>query len=195
MRQEVINIYKFDELSEQAKETARQWYREGLDYPSFIIEEWPEQAKERGFDIDKIYYSGFWSQGDGAMFEGSVNDFTKFCEGLNPHFIKLVKSGNLDLTCHFTHSGHYYHERSVNIHFSTNNADIPGTYKPRVGMTGNIYNELDKLEEAIGEAYRDECRSIYKALEEEYEYQNSDECIDETILINEYEFDENGKRA
>ena len=33
MRQQTVNLYKFSELSDDAKEVAREWYRNGLDYP------------------------------------------------------------------------------------------------------------------------------------------------------------------
>lgn len=68
--------YTFDELSEAAKDVAREWYRQGaLDY------EWWEAAIETakeigatiGIDIDKVYFSGFSSQGDGACFEGTYH--------------------------------------------------------------------------------------------------------------------------
>ena len=36
---------------------------------------------------------------------------------------------------------------------------------------------------------------IYRQLKEEYEYRMSDENVDESIRINEYEFDENGRIA
>jgi hypothetical protein len=40
---------------------------------------------------------------------------------------------------------------------------------------------------------RDFADWIYRQLESEYDYANSDESVDENILCNEYEFDENGK--
>ena len=36
---------------------------------------------------------------------------------------------------------------------------------------------------------------IYRALEKEYDYLMSDECVDGDIRANEYEFDEDGNRA
>lgn len=36
---------------------------------------------------------------------------------------------------------------------------------------------------------------IYRQLETEYDYQNSDEQVDESIIANEYEFTEEGKPA
>ena len=67
-------VFKFSELDDRAKERARDWYRNGaLDY-----EWWDctfDDAKQclalAGFDVDKIYFSGFSSQGDGACFNGS----------------------------------------------------------------------------------------------------------------------------
>ena len=69
-------VYYFNELTDQAKEKARNWYRNGtLDY------EWRdctfEDAKTclalLGFTVDLIFFSGFSSQCDGACFEGSLS--------------------------------------------------------------------------------------------------------------------------
>ena len=88
----ITTVYTFDELSDRAKEKARDWYRErrALDYG------WWECTYE---DVDNIFkiigitsddyvkcmdgtmrrkgpdirFSGFSSQGDGACFEGSYN--------------------------------------------------------------------------------------------------------------------------
>jgi hypothetical protein len=38
-------------------------------------------------------------------------------------------------------------------------------------------------------------RWIYRQLEAEYDYRMSAESVEESILINEYEFDENGRNA
>lgn len=53
----------------------------------------------------------------------------------------------------------------------------------------------DEATDGIKELLRDYMRWIYKQLEKEHEYQNSNEVVDETITINEYEFDEDGNRA
>src|SRR3990167_3827578 len=70
-----VKVYQFDELNEEAKEKARAWFREGNQNDSFYAESVIDDAKQigklMGIDISKVYYSGFWSQGDGACFEGS----------------------------------------------------------------------------------------------------------------------------
>jgi len=85
-------VYTFDELSDSAKEKARDWYREGqLDYDwwDFVYDEALDMAEILGIEVDyryhpasgrpgskgwkepKIWFSGFSSQGDGACWEGS----------------------------------------------------------------------------------------------------------------------------
>lgn len=80
--------YAFSELSDRAKEKAREWYRR--DYPDHgwwlsSYEEFAKIAEMMGISVDSkaerlmsgkirhdpaIYFSGFWCQGDGACFEG-----------------------------------------------------------------------------------------------------------------------------
>jgi hypothetical protein len=49
-------------------------------------------------------------------------------------------------------------------------------------------------EEIIVEALRDLARWLYRQLERDYEYQSSDERIDEVIAANAYTFTETGHR-
>lgn len=68
---------KFSELSPKARERAIQkhaehvieggWWAEG------VIESAKEDGLKRGFDIEDVRWSGFWSQGDGASWAGMVS--------------------------------------------------------------------------------------------------------------------------
>jgi hypothetical protein len=49
--------------------------------------------------------------------------------------------------------------------------------------------------ETVPELLRDYMRWIYRQLESAYEFHMSDESVDESIRINGYEFDENGRLA
>ena len=49
-------------------------------------------------------------------------------------------------------------------------------------------------EDAVIEALRDLARWLYRQLELEYEYQTSDDQVDEAIRANEYTFTEAGRR-
>ena len=183
-------LYEFNDLSEDAKEKAREWYREGaLDYEWYdtVYEDAKTIGKLMGIDIDNIYFSGFWSQGDGACFEGSY----EYVKGS----VKAVKEhAPLDTELHqiaeslrdiqrrefyrvnatVKHSGHYEHKYCTRI---------------------NVYDyAIPDTEEAIAELLRDFMDWIYHQLETEYEYLVSDEVVEDTILANEYTFNERGNR-
>ena len=185
-------IYQFDELSEKAKEKAREWYRSipGDYYAENVFQYAATIANILGIDDLEIYYSGFWCQGDGACFEGDYcykAGAAKAIREYAPHDTELhriadelqaVQRKNFyQLTATCAHSGRYYHEYC---------------------MTVDVYRSDDKTHDAgddITELMRYFARWIYRQLETEYDYQNSDEVIDETIIENEYEFYENGERA
>ncbi len=70
------NTFTYEQLSEDAQEKARDWFRESnLDYNWWdsIEEDAIEIAKLMGITLDNMYFSGFSSQGDGACFEGSYS--------------------------------------------------------------------------------------------------------------------------
>lgn len=55
-------VYNFTELNDEAKEVARNWYRENtLDYDwrDSVYEDARQCAEILGIDIDRIYFSGF----------------------------------------------------------------------------------------------------------------------------------------
>ena len=49
-------------------------------------------------------------------------------------------------------------------------------------------------EEIVTEALRDLARWLYRQLEREYEYQTSDDSVDEAIAANAYTFTDAGRR-
>lgn len=68
-------------------------------------------------------------------------------------------------------------------------------------MSVEVWDERDHYaalniedEEELTQCLRDFADWIYRKLEAEYEYRMSDENVDEAIRINEYDFDESGRR-
>lgn len=115
-------VYNFEELSPEAKETALENYNEDLDYP-FLTDDLTdlilEELKEKGLKVSgeiTPYYSLSHCQGDGLMFEATLED----------------KKGNI-----FTvkHSGFYSHERSTNI----SGTDQEGNEIDTTDFEENIY--------------------------------------------------------
>lgn len=200
MRTITENILKYNELSDKAKANARHWFREASRFDSFwsdcCIDNMKEVAVHLGLDIEKIYFSGFHSQGDGAMYVGrfrledvnyqelekSYPDKELFRIGRWLDEIKNIASDK-GVTVHarISHRGHYYHENSMVVDFDIDAEDWE---------TAKQFNH-DHSDEII-EPLRDFACFIYKQLEREFEYSISDSSVEESIIANEYEFLENG---
>jgi len=196
MREETTTrtLYKFDELSDEAKEKAIERYRENnLDYDwyDFVYDDAITIGKLMGIKIDRIYFSGFSSQGDGACFEGeyfynagsvkAIKDYAPQDETLHriaKDLQNIQRKTFYHLYAYVKHSGHYYHENCTNI-----------------DVRNDVQELTDEQEQGIKDCLRDFMRWIYKQLESEYDYLQSDEQIRETIQANEYEFTEDGKWA
>jgi hypothetical protein len=201
-------VYQFDELSNEAKENARQWWREGAsqddwwDFDDFVsvgeilgiqFAQNPVQLMngQRRYE-PKIYFSGFSSQGDGACFEGDYSyshGAVEKIKGYAPMDEELHRIARdlqavqrryfYGLQASVVHRGRDYHALSTDINVShVNDIELP-----------------ESVCEDIAESLRDFMNWMYRQLEREWEYQNSDEVVDENIRINEYEFTEEGKRA
>lgn len=187
-------VYTFDELDDDAKDKAREWYREG----AFDYEWWDctyEDAKECGrligIEINKIYFSGFSCQGDGACFEGSYQYAKGADKAIRDHApqdsrlhgiaddLQTIQRVNFyGLEARVKQRGHYSHEMCTEIDVFDKNGDSASA----------------DTEEAIKDVLRDFMRWIYRQLETEYEYLDSDEQVDDSIRANEYTFTKKGAR-
>jgi hypothetical protein len=191
--------YTYDELSDAAKETARDWYRQGaLDYEwwNFVYDDADQIAKILGIEIDRrgkhtpaIYFSGFWGQGDGACFEGSysyakgahkrIREYAPLDDELHriaDNLLAIQRKHFYQLSARITHTGRYYHEHSTSIHV----------------FHGSDWIDADTAED-LADILRDFMRWIYCRLEAEYDFLMSDEQVEESIRANEYLFDEDGR--
>ena len=196
MKTKTVNIYSFEELNESAKERAINNYRESdimsYDWYDFVYEDAKEIGKIMGIDIDKIYFSGFWSQGDGACFEGGycyakgstkkIREYAPLDKDLHAIADKLYaiqKERFYKISARVKHSGYYYHSGCTDIE----------VYHDSYELWYNVdYDFIDGIQETL----RDFMQWIYKTLESEYEFLTSNEAIEENIKANEFEFDEFG---
>lgn len=212
MRTKQTNVFTFDELNDDAKEKARDWYRSRDHYDNYWAESVTDSAKEIGklfgFTIDDIYWSGFSSQGDGACFVGSWNpslaDFAKWrkdgWEDKELHRIadvlESIAKDFPNASCHIKHTGHYYHSHSVSIDCDLMADDYYDTDDPIQEAAFKVREALaDKTDDDLIEACRDFMDWIYASLEKEWDYINADEQVDESLRANEYEFSEDGTMA
>lgn len=154
-----------------------------------------------------IYYRGFWSQGDGACCEGNwraadvkPGDVAE-CHPQDAELQRIaaeferIARAYPDACFSVAHHGRHYHSGETMFDVDMN----PAEDSDDVTRTTKAWNAIRVRDGAVaGElirAARDFMDWIYKQLETEYEYQNSDAVVAETIEANEYEFTADGERA
>jgi hypothetical protein len=170
MRTIEIKLYQFDELTEEAKEKAREWFRDG-----YLHEDWWESTYEDakniglkidGFDLDRNKHATgglmlsanevaaniMRDHGDGC---GTYELAEQFMEEYSPMLAKYMDEEDPEYESHC------------------------------------LEDDMQYLEDWFEKQLLEEYASM---LQNEYEYLLSDENVDDTIIINEYEFNENGKR-
>ena len=168
MKKIEIEVFPFSELSEEAKEKARDWFREGHDDPfmqSHMINVLKEKLDERKikYDTDSIdvRYSLSHCQGDGFMFIGTL-EWKKY-------------------TIYIKHSdAHYYHKHTAQI---------------EIQETDNLGFHMDDEHKDVKKfegIYNSICDEMERIGYDEIEYQNSAEYIDEIMEANDYQFRKDG---
>lgn len=191
--------YTYDELSDAAKEAARDWYRQGAlayDWWDSVYYDADQIAKILGIEIDRrgkyspaIYFTGFYSQGDGACFEGSyeyakgahkrIREYAPLDDELHSiadRLFDLQRRNFFQLSANVTHRGRYCHEYCTSIDVFRNGDDA----------------DSDTAED-LADILRDFMRWIYRQLEKEHDFLLSDETIEESIRAAECLFDEEGR--
>lgn len=165
MRTIKTNVYKFDELSDDAKEKARDWYRQGYDGAD-VWEYVKDDAKEIGLKITELRPTGIQGNNDGEF----ITTARECAE-------KIIK--NHGETCET---------------FKTARAYLKDIDALELDEDDEFVDEdaADELTKEFKYSLLEDYRVIY---EKDEEYQNSDEVVDESIIANDYEFSEDGARA
>lgn len=204
-------VYRFEELSETARDKARAWYREGGfddDWYNAVYEDFKRVAEILGLNLKTrtvrlmgggtgqepcIWFRGFWSQGDGACFE----TFYAYRKGA-PRRIREYAPQDTELhriadALQAVQRRNFYQLRAEAGH--------RGHYCHEYCMGISVerdsptYQDMTAAaEEVVIEALRDLARWLYRQLEREYDYLSSDDVVDEAIIANGYTFTEAGQR-
>jgi len=198
METKTYTVYKFNELQDDQKEKAIENLRDiNVEYEwyDYSFDDYKAIAKILGINIDKIYFSGFCSQGDGLCFEGSFqyakgwkrelttyagevteNKNNKEIHALGQQLQELQRQAFYGVYGTVKQRGHYQHSGCTSF-----------------SLDHDEYREFD--DEDFKQAYRELMDTFYHMLRKEYEYLTCDEAVIETIKCNDYNFDENGKIA
>ena len=154
-----LTVYQFDELDDAAKQRARDWYIEGMEYPWF----------NEGLDSIRAFCGHFgielkdWSIGDCRGCFIKTDAEPRHFRGFGLKDAELLTKKELTGYCL--------------------DCDLANEFYSVFKKTGDAKYAFDQaMEEGLLSIQRD-IRYFY-----------SDESVDENIVINEYEFDEFGRR-
>lgn len=186
MKKITINLYKFDELTEEAKQKSIEENRyintECWGWWHSVEDMFKENMAKLGYEVEKIYFSGFNSQGDGACFEGKVY----ILDWLKAHKLgKKYRSLYNYVAEHggyvtIAQIGHYYHERSM--------AFDEDSFYYEMDSESKAVDQMTKVMELIEEEVEEQARQLYKDLKAESDYLMSDDVVADVLTINEYDF-------
>lgn len=182
-----ISVYSFDELSDEAKEVAREWYRQGaLDYAWYdcVCELVKDAGARLGIEVYRVEFSGFCHQGSGASFEGSYRYKKGWRKALSTEFggHTLAELTTLGEALQRAQAPHFYSAR-VTIRPTARDFDL------YMACDSDYSTNQDNLYQAL----RDFASWVYNALEAEHDYLLSGTVIDEGLTANGYIFTENGE--
>jgi hypothetical protein len=205
-----LNLYEFAELEEMAKQKAieadryinveHQWWN--VIYDDFI-----SICETIGIIVDreKIFFRGFYSQGDGsgfvaeidlpALLDGILNrkwkDYAPKLEldlivpEIDRRVLQMIRENKLDISPQIVHPHSRYYvkaELNENLPYSYHGYPL-------------VEKQLDILEDGLVKIAESLNRYLYKALEAEYEYQTEEQVVAEVLEANEYWFTADGKKA
>lgn len=189
------------------------------DWADPIIEGFKEDLlNDFGFDEVKVQYSGFYSQGDGASFTGYCGNSEKFMK----NGLSITKSTDLidmgeektsddddlvDLMGDLRNVGFDTRERYRPDDFYFSVIRTSSRYSHENTIEGEIEVDeigldrdddrdpdgmIDRLTEQTTEWARSKSKELYDSLYKYYEELQEDDAVKDTIIANDYEFDEDG---
>lgn len=193
---------RFDNLPESAKalvlDKFRDWNVDHDDWWDGVYDGFKSEMENFGLEVEKMYFSGFWSQGDGACFEGCVRDWRLFLPSLGYNCPALINLAVEHFKFSVEHSGHYYHENctrfSVDLPLPDHDEDrwFADNYLPyeqhsvqeAAAMALLNTHSSSALELEFMEVFKNHMCELYKQLEAEYDYLTSDEAVLDALEAN-----------
>jgi len=189
MRTIRTKVYKFEELSVTAQQTAISNYLstnyENIELWNFE-DECAERAAEQGFNNAKVRYSLSYSQGDGLSFDADL-DLPRLIKECKPDIKESVLQVILAncYGCCEANTGHYAYACATDVSFY---------------IDTNSYAEYNRLTSYVNDIkiyiqdkYMFLCAELENTGYSEIEYKSSEEYAKDCIIGNEYEFTVDGK--
>jgi len=213
----------FDDLSEEEQELAieknshinveDEWFEDTINL-------FEEDLEELGLSDIEVAFSGFYSQGDGASFTSKSVDSSVFLDkAIGLESSRILDMGGKDsddelkilvqdldklgfefdrlspddFTIMFNRiSSRYSHSNTVEtiVELEDEYPDSWGTDEEKAADS-----LLEEIEQKAESWRKEQCDTLYRNLETEYDSLTSEEFIKETLISNNYLFDKNGEMA
>lgn len=186
---------KWDQLTEANRERLLEKHRNcevQWEWWDSVEEMFREDMEAIGVYVEVMYFSGFWCQGDGACFNGYVNDWVKFLTAVEKSELVEEAVGH-DVSFNWSSDGRYCHENTIEFEIDglwINNPHDEEDDEVRHVMWNAVNGEgglLYAASDILIEFLKDKMRDLYRQLEEEHEHLTSDEVVTEYILEHEEE--------
>lgn len=193
-------LKRFEALSEGDKQIILDRHRDinvDRDWWDCVYSDFTEDMKAAGIAVARMYFSGFCSQGDGACFEGQVDDWRLFLKSLGYTDELMVQHFADHASFSVSHSGRYYHANCTrfDVEFCLPDQYVDEEHfleycgfgeELRDAALIAVLSKFNgrKLEDEFTEAFKAHMRDLYRRLENEYEYLTSDEAVLETLHAN-----------
>ena len=164
-------VFKFSELSDDAKQKAIDWYRDGEDY-CFLGDNIVSDAKEVGLKIisldDYRANHGEFINSATITAEACINNHGNTCETYKEAEKFLIEKSDL-------------------VKKYSDGVDVEQVSED------NEY-EFDKEFDELEADFLHDLLECYRIMyNDQVDYQNSDEYVTENLILNEYEFTQDGK--
>lgn len=210
MKTVTVNLYEFDELTDAAKEKARDWWRrcESGDFGAHgeLFEDTERIAEILGITFDRhdVPLMGgnkrskpniWWQlhvQGSGASFSGRYG-YQERCSERMCQYAPKNKELQRIATELTKIQKKYSYGMTACITTSSHSVHKYSMDLEAFDANGD-YIHADDTNDLL-ELMRDFADWIYKMLQQAYEYRMSDENVEDSIRANEYTFCESGKRS
>lgn len=204
-------VYPIDELSPEARDRARNWYRTDAvpeDWYDTVLDDFAAICGLLGIRLRTrrvplfgggyrnapcIWFSGFASQGDGACFEGVY--------AYMPQAVARIRRHAPDACDLHDVAARLQEIQRRNFYQLVGNIRHKGRYYHEYSMeilvdrdAANAQPPTPDAEAIVDEAFRDLARWLYRQLEAEYDYLTSDAAVDETLAASAFTFTADGVR-
>lgn len=191
MRTEQIQIYEFNELGKEAKETAIDNQRNNefyLDYEwyDYLHEDFIEELNKVGVNCKSFSWELYRSR-DFKAEDLEVIDNQKFLKEIGLTNWLVMNELRKERTLIYSISLSEYGESDIEIDFENEDNLINEEYQERE-------DEILEFVVKITTYFDEKFKGFYKRLSESYDYLLSDEAIKEDLENNEYEFNKDGSR-